>query len=121
MRFRTNTHALAWGSDRIRAAAQFRRQRMLVFPSRPMLVLTLSLVAVTTLPAQTPEQMQQLTAALPSEPAAKPTQARKLLVFTLTRGFRHDSIAIGVAAMRMLGEKTKAFSVTHSEDPAVFE
>jgi type 1 glutamine amidotransferase len=76
---------------------------------------------VNTLAAQTPEQLDQLSAATPSEPAARPAKPRKLLVFTLTRGFRHDSIPIGVAAMKLLGEKTKAFAVTHSEDPAVFE
>jgi type 1 glutamine amidotransferase len=83
--------------------------------------LTLLLVAVTTLTAQTPEQLEQINAALPAEPAVKPAQPRKLLVFTLTRGFRHDSIPVGVAAMKLLGEKTKAFTVTHSEDLAVFE
>lgn len=71
--------------------------------------------------AQTPEELQTISAACPAAAPAKPAKPRKVLVFTLTRGFRHDSIPFGVAAMKALGEKTGAFAVTHSEDAAVFE
>lgn len=94
---------------------------MFALPLRLVAVLAFGRLFMIQAEAQTPEQLQQLAAAVPSEPAAKPAQPRKLLVFTLTRGFRHDSIPIGVAAMKMLGEKSKAFTVTHNEDPAVFE
>ncbi len=58
--------------------------------------------------------------ATPAAAPAKPKKSRKVLVFSLTKGFRHGSIPHGVAAMNSLGEKTGAFSVEHSEDPAVF-
>ncbi len=71
--------------------------------------------------AQPSEIASRIAAAVPSKPFAEPNQPRKLLVFTLTRGFRHESIAAGVQAFRALGEKTGAFEIVHSEDPAVFE
>lgn len=46
-------------------------------------------------------------------------QSHKLLVFTKTDGYRHESIPHGVSALKALG-KTYDFSVTHSEDAAVF-
>lgn len=39
-----------------------------------------------------------------------------LLVFTGTAGYRHDSIAAGVATLRELG-----YDIEHTEDPAVFD
>jgi len=43
----------------------------------------------------------------------------RILVFTRTVGFRHDSIPAGVAALEMLGEN-HGFAVEHTEDAAVF-
>jgi type 1 glutamine amidotransferase len=40
-----------------------------------------------------------------------------VLVFTKTEGFRHESIADGVKAIRELGD-ANGFTVTHTEDPA---
>ena len=48
--------------------------------------------------------------------AGEPT---RILVFSRTTGFRHDSIEPGVAAIEDLG-KEHGFSVTATEDPAVF-
>jgi type 1 glutamine amidotransferase len=59
--------------------------------------------------------------AAPAQAYAKPQKPRKLLLFTLTREFHHDSIPVGIAAMKILGERTGAFEVVHSEDPAIFE
>ncbi|MEU8244282.1 ThuA domain-containing protein [Actinoplanes missouriensis] len=42
-----------------------------------------------------------------------------VLVFSRTAGFRHDSIAAGVQAVRELGA-ANGFTVTATEDPAVF-
>lgn len=42
-----------------------------------------------------------------------------VLVFSRTAGFRHDSIPAGIAAFRALGA-TNGFTVTATEDPAVF-
>lgn len=68
-----------------------------------------------------PEIVKKIQDAAPEKAYAKPQHPRRLLVFTLTRGFRHESIPAGVAAMRALAEKTRAFEVEHSEDPAMFE
>lgn len=67
------------------------------------------------------EMVAKVAAALPAQPAVKPRQARTLLVFSATRGFRHSSIPIGVHAMKALGEKTGAFTAVASEDIQVFE
>ncbi len=44
----------------------------------------------------------------------------RVLVFSKTAGFRHDSIPDGVAAIRGLG-KTRGFAVDSTEDSSVFE
>jgi type 1 glutamine amidotransferase len=53
--------------------------------------------------------------------AEKPAKARKLLVYSVTRGFRHKSIPTGKVAMRLLGEKTGAFEAVISDDMSHFE
>ena len=52
--------------------------------------------------------MKKVEAALPAAAPAKPTKARKVLVFTLITGFVHSSIPIGAKAVQMMGEKTGA-------------
>ncbi|MFJ1968438.1 ThuA domain-containing protein [Streptomyces sp. NPDC087903] len=55
-----------------------------------------------------------------SEPAASHSaDAKRVLVFSKTAGFRHDSIAEGVAAVRQLGE-TSGFTVDATEDADAF-
>jgi len=51
----------------------------------------------------------------------KPEKARKLLVYSVTRGYRHGSIPTGKIAMRLLGEKTGAFEAVISDDLVNFE
>jgi len=60
-------------------------------------------------------------AALENIEAEKPKQKRKVLVFSLTQGYRHKSIGIGKVMMRVLGEKTGAFEAVISDDLANFE
>ena len=67
------------------------------------------------------EMVEKVTASLPTEAPAKPKQSRKILIYSRTIGFRHSSIEIGVRALTMIGEKTGAYTVDASEDPAVFE
>jgi type 1 glutamine amidotransferase len=43
----------------------------------------------------------------------------RLLVFSRTTGYRHESIAAGVAALRELGDE-HGFAVEHTEDPGRF-
>lgn len=67
------------------------------------------------------EELKKITDALPKAAYIKPLGQRRLLVFTLTRGFRHSSIPHGIEALRRMGDQTGAFEVIASEDPAVFE
>lgn len=53
--------------------------------------------------------------------AEKPAKPRKMLVYAVTRGFRHKSIPTGKVAMQMLGEKTGAFEAVISDDMSHFE
>ena len=62
-----------------------------------------------------------ITAALPDGARADPIKPRRLLVFSKTNGFRHGSISSGAMSLKMLGEKTGAFTAVHSEDAAMFE
>ncbi|MEV5436840.1 ThuA domain-containing protein [Streptomyces sp. NPDC052682] len=55
-----------------------------------------------------------------SAPAtSQPAQEARVLVFSKTAGFRHDSIPDGVAAVRQLGE-TAGFAVDTTEDAGAF-
>ena len=67
-----------------------------------------------------PEEIAKITAAMPTQATAKPAKARKLLVFTLTKGFPHSSVPVAAAAFEIMGQKTGAFQATISNDPAVF-
>ena len=62
-----------------------------------------------------------ITAAAPAKAAARPLKARQLLVYTRSTGFRHSSIETGAEAMKILGQKTGAWTATVSDDPAVFD
>lgn len=66
-------------------------------------------------------EIAKIQAALPKEAPAKPKQARKVLVFSKTAGFRHSSIETGVDAMTRMGKATGAFEVTATEDDSIFE
>lgn len=51
--------------------------------------------------------------------AAKPTETGRVLVFSKTAGFRHDSIPDGIAAVQQLGE-TDGLTVDATEDATAF-
>jgi type 1 glutamine amidotransferase len=65
--------------------------------------------------------LEKITTALPDKAYAKPKQARKMLVFSATNGFRHASIATGKVALTEMGKKTGAFETVISDDLANFE
>jgi uncharacterized protein len=69
----------------------------------------------------TPDSLKKIEKALPGKPVVKPKQSRRLLIYSRTLEFRHGSIPTGAAALKMLGEKTGAFTAEHSEDPAMFD
>ncbi len=88
------------------------------------LIAAIALFAVAYNPAEeqaAPGASEKIAAALPSSPHAKPSAPRKILIFSRTNGFRHESIPTGKIALSELGEKTGAFSSVVSDDLANFE
>jgi len=60
------------------------------------------------------------TAGVGEEPGStEPPTLRRVLVFTRTLGYRHDSIGAGIAALQKLGAES-AFAVDPTEDPTRF-
>jgi hypothetical protein len=59
--------------------------------------------------------------ALPATAPAPAQQPRHVLIYSRTLGFRHSSIPTGAKALQMLGQRTRAFTAVHSEDPTMFE
>jgi type 1 glutamine amidotransferase len=62
----------------------------------------------------------KIAAALPDKAPAVPKQARKILIYSKTAGFRHSSIPVGARAIAMMGEKTGAYTTLHTEDESIF-
>src|SRR5205807_8026638 len=65
--------------------------------------------------------LDKITKALPEKAPAQPKQPRKILIFSRTAGYRHDSIPVGVKAITMMGDKTGAYTALATEDEAFFE
>ena len=68
-----------------------------------------------------PGAAEAIAKALPEKAFAKPAKTRKVLVFSKTAGFRHQSIPTGKLALTELGKKTGAFETVVSDDLANFE
>jgi len=68
----------------------------------------------------TAEQIEKMKAAVPGKATVKPVQPRRLLVFTLCKGFRHSSIECGAKALEIMGQKTGAYETVVSEDVSMF-
>ncbi len=62
------------------------------------------------------DKLEKVAAALPEAAYVKPAAPRKVLVFTLTKGFRHGSIPLAAKTLEMMGEKTGAFTTVVSDD-----
>ncbi len=69
---------------------------------------------------QLQEEVGKVEAAMPSKAPAQPKKARKLLVYSLAKGFVHDAIPLGAKTFAIMGRKTGAFEATETADPAVF-
>jgi len=67
------------------------------------------------------EDLQKIEAAAPAAAPAEVERPRKLLVYSAAPMFYHEAIPWGVEALRILGEKTGAFSVLVSDDKSVFQ
>jgi type 1 glutamine amidotransferase len=68
-----------------------------------------------------PGAAEAIAKALPDKAYAEPAEPRKVLVFSKTAGFRHQSIPTGKLALTELGKKTGAFETVVSDDLANFE
>lgn len=66
------------------------------------------------------QDIAKITEAAPDKPYAEPAKTRRVLVFNLCKGFYHGSIPWGDAALRIIGEKTGAFTTESSEDMEAF-
>ncbi|MGB0774869.1 MAG: ThuA domain-containing protein [Akkermansiaceae bacterium] len=64
---------------------------------------------------------ETISKALDGLEVSKPTKVRKMLVFSLTKGFRHGSIPTGKTCMTLMGKKTGAFEAVISDDLIHFE
>ena len=103
---------------------------MRIKTSRISLVLMVLFIArgATTLEAQslkpvkiTPEWNAKIAKLMPARPRVKPAATRRVLLFSLTTGFKHWTIPHIDRVIELLAEKTGAFEVTRSTDVAVFE
>jgi type 1 glutamine amidotransferase len=65
--------------------------------------------------------LDKIMKALPEKAHAQPKQPRKILIFSRTAGYRHDSIPVGVKAITMMGDRTGAYTALATEDEAFFE
>jgi len=66
------------------------------------------------------DEVAKATAAMPTEAIVKPAKPRKLLIFSLTKGFPHDSVPIGAKAFEIMGAKTGAWEAVNTVDPSCF-
>ncbi|MEY3395104.1 MAG: hypothetical protein RL346_1340 [Verrucomicrobiota bacterium] len=65
--------------------------------------------------------VEKIASAIPTEAYAKPAKPRKLLVFSRTNGFRHQSIVTGKLALDEMGKKTGAYEAVISDELSNFE
>lgn len=68
------------------------------------------------------EEIQQITEAVPRKATAKPPRRprRKMLVFSLCKGFKHGSIPYWEKALVIMGQKTGAYEAVLSNDMEMF-
>ena len=91
-----------------------------VIPLSLAFLLGISQPADVDLPVST-EDVARILESLPEAVSVVPIRPRQVLVYSRTWGFRHSSIPAGVKAMQLLGQKTRAFTAIHSEDPSMFD
>ncbi|NLK40483.1 MAG: ThuA domain-containing protein, partial [Planctomycetes bacterium] len=70
--------------------------------------------------AVTNEEIAKMRQAMPDKPVVQPERPRRMLVFSLCKGFNHSSIPYWAKALDIMAEKTGAFAVEHSTDMSVF-
>jgi hypothetical protein len=68
-----------------------------------------------------PDEIQKIDQAIPSKPIEQPDHPRRLLVFTLSEGFKHDAIPYAAKMLELMGKKTGAFEIVQGDDMALFK
>ena len=63
--------------------------------------------------------VDKITKAAPEKATAKPVAKRKLLAYTRSVGYRHDTIPICAKMLEIMGEKTGAWETVISDDPSL--
>jgi len=76
--------------------------------------------AAVTDPAVPADDLARMRQAAPDAAPAPPARPRRLLVFTLAKGYVHEATPWGVAALRCVGEKSGAYTMEASAVPEVF-
>lgn len=66
-------------------------------------------------------EIQKISNSIPNSPTVAPQKPRKVLVFSLSWGYKHKAIPFGKALFRLLGEKTGAYQPVVSDDISLFE
>jgi uncharacterized protein len=67
------------------------------------------------------QEIAKMVAAMPDTPRVKPLKPRKLLIFSISWGYKHSAIPYGKKAFEIMGHKTKAFIPIVSDDLSNFE
>lgn len=70
--------------------------------------------------AVTPDEITKMEKAMPSKSTVNPKQPRKMLVFSLCKGFKHSCIPYWEKSLEIMGKKTGAFTIDISTDMTVF-
>ncbi len=97
---------------------------MFLFSKKCYLSLTSLLVLTSTgfaEPSKDSDRRSKITEAISQLKVNQPAHPRKLLVFSLTRGYKHPSIQTGKLMMSIMGKKTGAFESVISDDLSNFE
>lgn len=71
-------------------------------------------------PQPAADDVQKITAAMPTAAPATPKKPRRVLVYSATGGFYHGAIPWGNRCLEIMGEKTGAFAAVVSNDPDNF-
>lgn len=66
-------------------------------------------------------EVAKMEAAAPAKARVAPQTARKVLVFSLSWGYKHDAIPYGKKVFQILGQKTRAYEAVVSDDTSMFE
>ena len=64
----------------------------------------------------TAEELKKVEAAIPAQLPTRPKRDRKLLVYSLSHGFKHNSRLIGEEMLKLVEQKTSAFALTINND-----